>query len=34
MTYAQNRLKDFETKLLVTKGEMMAVGINWGLGLA
>ena len=22
MTYAQNRLKDFETKLLVTKGEM------------
>ena len=33
-TYSQNRnrLKDFETKLMVNKGENLGGGINWEVG--
>ena len=31
--FSQNRLKDFETKLTVTKGEMLVGGINWEVGI-
>ena len=27
------RLKDFETKLVVAKGETMGGGIHWGVGI-
>ena len=29
----KNRLKNFRTKLMVTRGEMLAEGVNWEVGI-
>ena len=35
-TYSQNRsrLRDFETKFMTTKGEMLGGGLDWEVGIA